>query len=101
MNKWKIEHPGQDPNQQNQKGNGGNDNQGGKNAPKNDNQGNQHKPKNNTQANSQNQNDGQGGTLSKNQRKKIRSMAASGKSAAEIAQQMGVSESTVYNLINS
>lgn len=66
QNRWKIEHPGEN---------------------QNNNQGNQ----NNNNQNTQNNGDG----VSKNQRKRMRSLANSGKSAAEIAKELGVSESTV------
>lgn len=55
---------------------------------------NQQQNQNNNQQQNNNQN-AQNGGLSKNQRKQMRAMAASGKSAEEIAKRFGVSESTV------
>lgn len=75
-NKLVIENGGRDPNQNNGNKQGNNNNQS-----KGDTQ-----PQNNPD---------NGGSVSKNQRKKMRSMANSGKSAAEIAKELGVSESTV------
>jgi len=92
-NRWKLEHPGQDPNQQNNNP----QNQRGNN-PQNQ-RGNN--PQNQRGNNPQNQQgNGQGGSISKSQRRRIRSMISSGMSVAEIAQRTGVSESTIRDLSN-
>lgn len=53
-------------------------------------------PSNNGNQNTPNQSESSGESVPKSQRKQMRSMASSGKSAAEIAKEFGVSESTVY-----
>jgi len=78
-NKLVIENGGRDPNQ-----NGGNKQENQKGGNKTGDQ--------SAQQQGTTDNDG---SVSKNQRKKMRSMANSGKSAAEIAKELGVSESTV------
>ena len=83
-----VNNGGMDPNQG---GNKNGDNNGGNKNP------NTNTPKNESDKtssdNSQTNNESQG--VSKNQRKKMRAMANSGMSAAEIAKQTGFSESTV------
>ena len=96
-----VNNGGKDPNQGG--GNNGNnqpDQQQNKGKDKKDqqsqnNQQNKADNKPNEQPNEQQNQNGDGSGLSKNQRKKMRAMANSGKSAAEIAKQFGVSESTV------
>ena len=78
-NKYAVEHEGRSPG-------GDNNNGGGQQQP----QQTLNTSKSSGEAASSN------GSVSKGQRKKMRSMASSGKSAAEIAKEFGVSESTVY-----
>ena len=90
-NKYAVEHEGRNPNegnnnQNNQQQNQNKQEQKAENKPES-------KPEPKKESLSQNQQ--QGNEISRNQRRKMRSMASSGKSAAEIAKQMGVSVSTV------
>lgn len=85
-----VNNGGLDPNQG---GNKNSDQNGNKTDNKNSR--NNTPKKESTNASNAQQNDNSNQAISKNQRKKMRSLASSGKSAAEIAEQLGVSESTV------
>ena len=78
-NKYPVEHEGRSP--------GGDNNNGG---------GQQQSQQTSNTSKSSGESTPSNGSVSKGQRKKMRSMASSGKSAAEIAKEFGVSESTVY-----
>lgn len=82
LNKWKMEHPGQDPNQQKNNDGGAGD----KSKKGNDDNSGTERP------------NGPNGQLSKKQKQKIRNALESGESAAELAKRFGVPESTIYNL---
>lgn len=76
LNKWKMEHPGQDPNQQRNNDGGNNNNNSGTERP-----------------------NGPNGQLSKKQKQRIKSAAGSGTSVADLARQFGVDESTIRSVI--
>lgn len=88
QNRRLIANNGNDQNNQN--GSNSQNNQGNKN-----NQNNQGNKDNSSDKAKQEGQNNEGATVSKNQRKKMRSLASSGMSASEIAEKLGVSESTV------
>lgn len=86
-NRWAITHPNNNDNNGNQN-NGGNKSNGNQNNGGNRNNGNQNNSGNNS-----------GPSLSKGQKRQIRSLASSGKTIKDLAEQFGVSESYVQQLI--